>query len=127
MRSLNALALLLAIDACNLPKDPDGTLQRVQNGRPRVGIAVHPPWTVDSSGAYGGVEPALVTALAEQLHAKIEWTGGGESVLFPMLHEHQLDINVAGLDAKTPWAKSAASLDRTSPSPIPPSGNWCGR
>ena len=94
------------LPACSLPRDPNGTLSRVQKGVLRVGIAIHPPWTTDSAGTYGGVEPALVKTLAQELGASIEWTAGGESVLLPRLHAGDLDIVVAGLDATTPWSKS---------------------
>jgi hypothetical protein len=72
----------------------------------RVGVAIHPPWTTDSAGTFGGVEPALVRALARELRAEVAWTPGGESVLLPRLHKRELDIVIAGLDDATPWAKS---------------------
>jgi hypothetical protein len=52
------------------------------------------------------VEPALVRALAEELHARVEWRPGGESVLLPLLKQRKLDLVIAGLDAKTPWSKA---------------------
>ena len=104
MRSVHALALGALLGACDLPRDPDDTLTRVENGELRVGVAIHPPWTTDSAGAYGGVEPAMVRALAGQLNARVRWTPGGESVLMPQLHERKLDLVIAGLDAATPWA-----------------------
>ena len=104
MRPHAALALAGLVGACNLPRDPDDTLKRVENGELRVGVAIHPPWTTDSAGAFGGVEPAMVRALAGQLRARVRWTPGGESVLMPELHERKLDLVIAGLDAATPWA-----------------------
>jgi polar amino acid transport system substrate-binding protein len=107
MRANSAvLPLFLAVCACGLPKDPDDTLHRVHGGTLRVGVAVHPPWTTDSAGGFGGVEPALVRDLARELGARVEWRPGGESVLMPMLHERKLDLVIAGLDASTPWSKS---------------------
>ena len=108
MRIRHVLAVAILVSACGLPKDPDDTLKRVENGEVRVGIAIHPPWTTDSARAFGGVEPALVRALASQLGARVRWTPGGESVLMPQLHEHKLDLVIAGLDAKTPWAAKVA-------------------
>ena len=104
MRSVHAVALAALLGACGLPKDPDDTLARVEYGELRVGVAIHPPWTTDSADSFGGVEPAMVRALASQLHARIHWTPGGESVLMPQLHERRLDLVIAGLDAATPWA-----------------------
>ena len=107
MRFRHSLILTALASACGLPKDPDHTLDRVRGGAMRVGIAIHPPWTSDSAGTYGGVEPALVRALARELRAQVIWTPGGESVLMPQLHERKLDVVIAGLDAATPWTKSA--------------------
>src|SRR5215218_6702877 len=103
MRPLHAIALAAGLAACGLPRDPDGTLHRVQGGAMRVGVAIHPPWTTDSAGTVGGIEPALVRALARELGARVEWEPGGESVLMPKLHERKLDLVIAGLDAATPW------------------------
>jgi polar amino acid transport system substrate-binding protein len=99
------LLLLAALTACGLPKDPDDTLERIEGGVMRVGVAYHAPWTVDSAGTPAGVEPALVRALARELKAEVSWVPGGESVLMPRLHERKLDLVIAGLDAKTAWAK----------------------
>ncbi|MDB4879480.1 MAG: ABC-type transporter, periplasmic subunit family 3 [Gemmatimonadetes bacterium] len=100
--ALGVLVALLA--ACDLPRDPAETLLRIQGRTMRVGIAVNPPWTTDSAGAHGGVEPALVRELAHELKATVEWTSGGEGVLLPRLHTRDLDLVIGGLDAATPWA-----------------------
>jgi polar amino acid transport system substrate-binding protein len=107
MRLAKVLALAILLGACGLPKDPEDTLKHVEDGELRVGVAIHPPWTTDSAGGFGGVEPAMVRRLASQLHARVRWTPGGESVLLPQLHQHKLDLVIAGLDAKTPWAAKA--------------------
>jgi ABC-type amino acid transport substrate-binding protein len=106
MRLLHALALAAVAAGCALPRDPDDTLHRVEGGTMRVGIAIHPPWTTDSAGGFGGIEPALVRALAQELRTEVIWVPGGESVLLPRLHKRELDIVIAGLDDATPWAKS---------------------
>src|SRR5215203_4602995 len=55
MRIFLAIATVCAT-ACGLPRDADGTLDRVRNGTLRVGVAVDTPWVTDSGGAAGGVE-----------------------------------------------------------------------
>jgi polar amino acid transport system substrate-binding protein len=92
--------------ACSLPRDPDGTLHRVECGTLRVGVAIDPPWTTDSAGTFGGIEPALVRSLAAELGTTVKWIPGGESVLFPLLHQRKLDLVIAGLDEQTPWKKT---------------------
>jgi DNA-binding IclR family transcriptional regulator len=63
----SAALLALAAAGCDLPRDAEGTLDRVRGGTLRVGVVNHPPWVVDSGGAVGGVESALVTQLAREL------------------------------------------------------------
>jgi ABC-type amino acid transport substrate-binding protein len=106
MRALRLLPVAALIAACGVPRDPDDTLERVQGGVMRVGVAINEPWTADSAGTPVGVEPALVRALARELRAQVSWVRGGESVLIPQLHERKLDLVVGGLDAKTAWSKS---------------------
>jgi ABC-type amino acid transport substrate-binding protein len=103
-RILLSTATLVA--ACGLPRDPDGTLDRVRGGTLRAGVAVHPPWTTDSAGTPGGIEPALVRDLARELGATVQWVPGGESDLMPRLHERELDLVIAGLDVGSPWGKT---------------------
>jgi polar amino acid transport system substrate-binding protein len=105
MRRLRYIAVLI-LCGCSLPKDPDDTLQRVQGGTLRVGVAIAPPWTMDSAGTFGGVEPGLVRALAGELGTTVRWVPGNESVLLPLLHQRKLDLVIAGLDETTPWKKS---------------------
>jgi polar amino acid transport system substrate-binding protein len=105
MRRVRYIAVLL-LCGCSLPKDPDGTLQRVQGGTLRVGVAIAPPWTMDSAGTFGGIEPALVRTLARELGTTVKWVPGNESVLLPLLRQRKLDLVIAGLDGQTPWKKT---------------------
>jgi polar amino acid transport system substrate-binding protein len=107
MRPDRLVLIPVLLGACGLPRDPEDTLKHVEHGELRVGVAIHPPWTTDSAGGFGGVEPAMVRKLASQLHARVRWTSSGESVLMPQLHQRKLDLVIAGLDAKTPWASKA--------------------
>ena len=64
---------LLALACGSLPRDPKGTLRRVQGGRLRVGLVEHPPWVVRTEGEPAGAEVELVRALAAELGATPEW------------------------------------------------------
>ncbi len=63
---LRRLLTCLLVSACavgckDLPRDPEGTLNRVRGGRVRVGLVEHPPWVVRRSGGEpAGVEVELV-------------------------------------------------------------------
>ncbi|WP_291174595.1 transporter substrate-binding domain-containing protein [Gimesia sp.] len=91
-----------------MPYDPEGTLERVQNGTIRAGISLNPPWTDFTSGEAVGLEPQLLNKFAEQLNARIEWTVDSESDLFRALKHRQLDVVIGGLTSSTPWSKQAA-------------------
>ena len=105
--TLLMFALSLAV-ACDLPRDSDGTLDRIRGGTMRVGFAVDTPWVTDTSGMAGGVEGRIVNALARALGARVTWTHGHESELMTALHDRELDLVVGGLTADSPWNKSVA-------------------
>jgi polar amino acid transport system substrate-binding protein len=83
MRRSTSIGLLLVLAAaCDLPRDPEGTLERVRGGTLRVGVAHNPPWaSLPAPGEAQGVEPRLVRALAAELGARVEWVAGGETEL----------------------------------------------
>jgi polar amino acid transport system substrate-binding protein len=103
---VTAVALALLPVACGIPRDPEGTLGRVQGGLMRVGIAEHPPWTV-LDDAPTGVEVDLVEGFARLLDAEIEWFPGSEHELLTALHRRELDLVIGGYTDDDPWAKEA--------------------
>lgn len=105
---LVGLACLASLVACNLPRDADGTLERVEGGTMRVGIVVDTPWVTDSAGGAGGIEGALVRALATDVHARIQWIHATEASLLESLHGRELDVVIGGFTMKSPYAKQVA-------------------
>ena len=100
-------ASLLA--GCAVPDDPAGTLERVRGGTMRVGVSESVPWVRLRGPRPRGIEPALLGGFARSLGARIEWVEGSESELMAALHEHELDVVVAGLTRKgSPWDREAA-------------------
>jgi polar amino acid transport system substrate-binding protein len=103
------LVLSAAAGACDLPRDPEGTLDRVRGGTMRVGVFEHRPWTtLPANGGAGGLEGALVAELARELGARIEWVRATESQLLQALKMRQLDIVIGGLTSDSPWAQYVA-------------------
>ena len=102
------LILVAPAAACDLPRDSEGTLDRVRGGTLRVGFAVDTPWVTDSAGMAGGVEGRIVNGLARSLGARVVWTHGHESELLTALHDRELDLVVGGLTADSPWKASIA-------------------
>jgi polar amino acid transport system substrate-binding protein len=104
--TIAGLALLLA--GCALPRDPEGTLERVRGGTLRVGITAAEPWTRVEGRRPAGVEVELVRGFARGLRAEIEWAQGSETELVEALAERELDLLVGGLARDTPWSKEVA-------------------
>ena len=104
------VAVLLAVGAagCGIPRDPEGTLDRVRGGTLRAGITASEPWTTLEGGRPGGVEVELVEQFAHELGAKVEWVDGSEAELIGALEVRELDLVVGGLTADTPWQSKAA-------------------
>jgi polar amino acid transport system substrate-binding protein len=104
------VAALLAVGAagCGIPRDPEGTLDRVRGGTLRAGITASEPWTTLEGGRPGGVEVELVEQFAHELGAKVEWVDGSEAELIGALEVRELDLVVGGLTADTPWQSKAA-------------------
>jgi polar amino acid transport system substrate-binding protein len=107
MGRLLALLLLVPLLGCNLPRDSDSTLHRVQNGTLKAGLIQNPPWVV-TNGSVSGVEVELVRRLAAQLGARVDWAPGSESELLMALRDRDLDLVVGGLTSKDPWKKRVA-------------------
>jgi polar amino acid transport system substrate-binding protein len=93
---------------CQVPSDPDATLERVRGGPVRVGVSENDPWVRVEGRAGKGVEPILIERFARTLRARVEWYPGSEAELMDSLHEGQLDLVVAGLTHDTPWHRKAA-------------------
>jgi polar amino acid transport system substrate-binding protein len=109
---LAALLMALTVAAtsgCQIPQDPDGTLDIVRDGTLRVGVTESAPW-VDLADPDNpeGVEPELVRRFATRLNAEIDWIDGSEEALIGALKEGQLDLVVGGLTKQTPWKKEAS-------------------
>jgi hypothetical protein len=104
-RRLALVGLAASLVACGLPRDPEGTLERVRHGKLRVGATHNERWvTVERPDAPPhGCEPSLVRALADHLSADLEWTIGSESVLYDRLRRQELDLVIGGLVDDTPW------------------------
>jgi polar amino acid transport system substrate-binding protein len=103
-----AVALALILAGCGIPRDPEGTLERVDGGVMRVGVTEAPPWVELSAQEPDGIEVRLVEQFAEELDARIEWVEGSEQELFGALKERDLDLVIGGLTSDTPWSAEAA-------------------
>jgi polar amino acid transport system substrate-binding protein len=108
------LALVAAMAAavaagCQYPRDPDGTLNRVEGGVMRVGVSESDPWVVmEGDEPSGGAEVELARRFARDVGARIEWVQGSEEELVDAAKEGQVDLILAGLTNKSRWKKDVA-------------------
>jgi polar amino acid transport system substrate-binding protein len=100
----SALVVLIVLAAgCGIPRDPEGTLDRIRGGTIRVGVIESHPWaTTDPEPA--GVEVALLEGFAREVDAEVQWVPGSESESMAALEVHALDVVIGGLTADSPWA-----------------------
>ncbi len=109
--SLKLLIVLLALCAlslacANLPRDAEGTLQRVQSSRRlRVGLVEHAPWVIRTQGDPQGAEVELARRFASELNATPEWHWGGEQQQMEALEHFELDLVIGGFTDNTAWSK----------------------
>ena len=109
-RELRMLAPLafLAASSCGIPRDPEGTSERIASTHEiRVGVSDNPPWTSAARAVPQGMEPDLVREFAARNGARVLWTRGSETPLVQSLKRHELDIVIGGFDKKTHWSATA--------------------
>jgi polar amino acid transport system substrate-binding protein len=104
------LIVLFAIscgNSCsNLPRDQQGTLERVKNNKIiRVGLVENPPWVIRTGGEPAGAEVELVRRFAREIGVQPEWFWGGEQRQLEALENFELDLVVGGFNDSTPWTK----------------------
>jgi len=75
------LLVVVLLVGCGLPRDPAGTLARVEASSLRVGLVSNPPWADFSDGEPTGIEVELVNQLASELGTDVQWRPGPEADL----------------------------------------------
>lgn len=103
MRTVN-LALLLLFGCSDLPRDPDGTLDRVRaTHRFRVGLVA------GAESPDAAMARRVLVAVAEAASARPTIESGSLEPLLMRLERGDLDLVVGGrFDEKTPWKTRVA-------------------
>ncbi len=99
-----AVVVAAAVTACQWPRDPEGTLDRVRGGVLNVGVVDAPPWAESGGATPRGAEVELVNRLARQVGARVDWTEGSESEVVAALEHRAVDLAVGGLANDDPWS-----------------------
>jgi polar amino acid transport system substrate-binding protein len=96
-------AVVVLISAgCDFPRDPRGTLDKVQNGTMRVGIVYHDPWTRIEEGGASGVEVELLKTFAEELGAEVSYVPGTTPELLEAAKQGEVDVLIGGFTGTSP-------------------------
>lgn len=103
-----ASSLLLLVAGCDLPKDPDGTLERVSGGALRVGV-------VPGNDRAAAEDRRIVDALAQALRSRPVFQHADAHQLFHELEQGRLDLIVGGLPTNTPFSKNAGLTRKAGP------------
>jgi len=108
VRTIATALLSFLSTACDIPKDPEGTSERIASTHElRVGVTDNPPWVSATHGEPGGIEAKLVRKFAKNVQAHVLWTTGSESVLVEALKRHELDVVIGGFEKRTQWSSQA--------------------
>lgn len=68
-----ALLAVAALIGCDLPRDPEGTLNAVRGAELVVGVSEAPPWIEGGGRQPQGIEADIVRRLADALDADVRW------------------------------------------------------
>jgi ABC-type amino acid transport substrate-binding protein len=95
--------------AGSIPRDPEGTLRRIEDTQTlSVGVISEPPWTRCSTGEPAeGLEARIVSRFAESLDATPDWQCMSEAQAFAALEQQGLDLVIGGITADSPRSKKA--------------------
>lgn len=97
-------ALLLAGCAA-IPRDPQGTIDRVrETGVLRAGASPSRERVQVDGDRVSGTEADLVSGFARTLGAQVRWRIGGEQELVEAMEEGELDVLAGGLTVQSPWS-----------------------
>jgi polar amino acid transport system substrate-binding protein len=94
--------IVLVAAGCAFPRDPRGTLERVQNGTMRVGIVENDPWARMEEGHASGVEVELLKGFAQQLGAEASFVPGTTHELLEAAKEAEVDVLIGGFTSTSP-------------------------
>ncbi len=108
MTRLTAVLIALSLASCGVPRDPEGTLERVRGGEMRVGVSSSDPWATWPGDEPSGVEVDLVEDFAVEIDSEVVWVEGSEAEVIEALEVGELDLVIGGLTSTSPWSKVAA-------------------
>lgn len=111
------IAAICAIAAaCDLPRDPEKTLERIrERGVIVVGVTEEEPFmrraSLEPNAGAAGVEAELIRGLAAKLGVGVRWEWGSAEQHYEAVEKFELDLVAGGMTDATPW-KTKVGLTR---------------
>lgn len=103
------VASVLLAGCGSIPRDPEGTLDRVRDTTVlRAGASPGGGLVRIEGDDVTGPEVDLVEEFAASLGAGVEWRAGGEEELVAAMERGELDLLAGGLTAESPWSDRVA-------------------
>ena len=92
-----------------MPRDADGTYNRVAGGTLRAGVTPHSTFIdVDDAGRVSGSEADVIRSFAEEIGAEVEFEIGSERQLMELMENGDIDIVAGGFTEDSPWSTHMA-------------------
>tara|TARA_R110000782_G_scaffold19140_3_gene52199 strand:- start:818 stop:1276 length:459 start_codon:yes stop_codon:yes gene_type:complete len=99
--AIAALMGTVLLAGCDrLPRDPNGTLRRVEGGTLVVGTT--------SRASLDPVEIGLVEALGEDLSTRLRWIEAPAGDLMRAVEDGRVDVVIGGIAESDPWSSRVA-------------------
>jgi ABC-type amino acid transport substrate-binding protein len=102
------LVLAFGLGACDLPRDPNGTTEKVRDGELVVGIVEGSRYASLAGGTPVGEEVALVQAIARSFDAQLRWTAGTAAQIMTLLEQGRIDLAIGGIPVSGAWSSHFA-------------------
>ena len=109
--SILTLVAVTLLGGCDLPRDPERSLEQARGGTLLVGAVAAPPHLERSDEGASGPEAELIRAFAATIDAEVEWRWGALDDHMEALARFELDVVAGGLTSRSPW-KSEVGFTR---------------
>ena len=101
--------VLMILQSCDIPQDPENSWHDAKNEQLLVGIVHNPPFTEWKDNNYLGSEVSMVKKFARENELQIKWISASESTLIEMTKKYQLHLIIGGFDKNTVWANKVGT------------------
>ncbi|WP_236979537.1 transporter substrate-binding domain-containing protein [Membranihabitans maritimus] len=106
-KSYPTLLVLLALTACNFPKDPHSAFENARKNGLKIGVVHNPPYTKVENTTFSGSEILYLREFCKKERLQYHFEFGNETYLIKKLKEYKLDIVAGGFQESSIWKKEA--------------------